>query len=57
MAKELLKDFNRMTKDEIKEEFIKYYGEEKLEEEERLAKLWPIELRLAEYLKVEPISS
>ena len=50
-----MKEFKEMSDDEIKKEFIKYFGEEKWNEENYLSDLFPVELALADYLGVEPI--
>ena len=55
MSKEILQKVKALTDDELKAEFIKYFGEEKWNQEEALAKLWPVQLALCEYLGLEPI--
>ena len=55
MSKEILQKVNTLTDVELKQEFIKYFGEEKWNQEESLAKLWPVQLALCEYLGLEPI--
>ena len=50
------KFFSENVTDEfLKEEFIKYFGEEKWQEEEMLTKLWPFQFALFLTLGVEPI--
>ena len=50
------KFFSENVTDEfLKEEFIKYFGEEKWQEEEILTKLWPFQFALFLILGVEPI--
>ena len=44
-----------MDDNELKKEFIKYFGEEKWNEEEALGKLFQYEMMLANYLNVDPI--
>lgn len=44
-----------MNDKEFKSEFIKYFGEEKWNEEEALGKLFEYEMFLANYLNVDPI--
>ena len=44
-----------MNDNELKKEFIKYFGEEKWNEEEALGKLFEYEMLLANYLNVDPI--
>lgn len=44
-----------MNDKELKSEFIKYFGEEKWNEEEALGKLFEYEMILANYLNVDPI--
>ncbi|MBQ3253244.1 MAG: hypothetical protein IJA65_01705, partial [Acholeplasmatales bacterium] len=44
-----------MSDKELKENFIKYFGEEKWNQEEMLAVLYKEELRLCKYLNIEPI--
>lgn len=41
--------------DELKSEFIKYFGVDKWNSEELMAKLWPDIIRICNYLGVEPI--
>ena len=55
MTKQIIDKFKEMSDEELKIEFIKYFGEEKWDQEEALGKLWPVELALADYLGVEPI--
>ena len=45
----------KMTKKELKEEFIKYFGIEKWNQEDSLAKLWPLELTICRDLEIDPI--
>ena len=50
------KFFNDDVNEEVlKEQFIKYFGEEKWHEEEMLTKLWPFQFALFLTLGVEPI--
>lgn len=44
-----------MSDKELKENFIKYFGEEKWNQEEMLALLYKEELKLCKYLNIEPI--
>ena len=46
---------DNVTDEFLKEEFIKYFGEEKWQEEEILTKLWPFQFALFLTLGVEPI--
>ena len=39
----------------LKSEFIKYFGEEKWNQENTLSKLWPIQLAICKDLGIEPI--
>ena len=50
------KFFSDNVSDELlKEQFIKYFGEEKWNEEELLTKLWPFQLALFLKLGIEPV--
>ena len=44
-----------LNDDELKEQFIKYFGEEKWNQEEALTKLWPLELYICNDLGIDPI--
>lgn len=44
-----------VTNEFLKEEFVKYFGEEKWKEEELLTELWPFQFALFLTLGVEPI--
>jgi hypothetical protein len=55
MSKEFIDEIKKMSDEDLKKEFIKYFGEEKWNHEEALAKLWPVQLALADYLEIEPI--
>ena len=55
MEKKTLDKFQELSEEELKTEFIKYFGEEKWNQEEMLGKLWPTQLALSDYLGVEPI--
>ena len=55
MGKEIINEFNNLTNDELKEEFLKYFTEEQWNQEEELSKLWPVQLALSDLLGVEPI--
>lgn len=46
---------NNFNREQLKEEFIKYFGEQKWKEEEFLGNLRIIEMALSNYLEVEPI--
>ena len=50
-----IKNYLEMNNEEVKELFIKYFGQEKWNEEEALSKLFEYEMLLANYLEVEPI--
>ena len=56
MTKQIIDKFKEMSDEELKSEFIKYFGEEKWDQEETLGKLWPVQLALSDYLGVEPIT-
>ena len=45
----------KLTEQELKEEFIKYFGEEKWNHENMLSKLWPIQLDICKDLSIDPI--
>ena len=55
MKEQIIDKFKEMSDEELKSEFIKYFGEEKWNQEEALGKLWPVQLALCDYLGVEPI--
>lgn len=44
-----------MTDEELKQEFIKYFGEEKWEEEEELSKLTMLQFFICDKLQIEPV--
>lgn len=44
-----------MKNNELKDSFIKYFGEEKWNQEEALAVLFKVEFKLCDYLGIEPI--
>lgn len=44
-----------MTDEELKQEFIKYFGEEKWEEEEELSKLTKLQFFICDKLQIEPV--
>ena len=44
-----------MKSDELKDNFIKYFGEEKWNQEEALATLYKEEFKLCNYLGIDPI--
>lgn len=43
------------SKEKLKRDFIKYFGEEKWNAEELMDKVWPDIIRICDYLGVEPI--
>ena len=45
----------KLTEQELKEEFIKYFGEEKWNKENMLSNLWPLQLAICKYLNIDPI--
>ena len=46
---------DKIDEQELKEQFIKYFGQQKWDEEEFLGRLRIVEFALANYLEVEPI--
>ena len=55
MENKILNEFVKLSNEELKEEFLKYFSEEQWNQEESLSKLWPVQLALSELLGVEPI--
>ena len=55
MNKELINKVTKYTDNELKQEFIKYFGIEKWNQEEALGKLLLIQIALCNYLELEPI--
>ena len=45
----------KITENEFKEEFIKYFGEEKWNQENMLSKIWPLQLTICKDLGIDPI--
>ena len=52
---ENMEKIKQLTREELNEEFVKYFGKEIYNQEEMLIKLWPTQLVIADYLGVEPI--
>lgn len=50
-----MKEYKNINNEELKEEFIKWFGEDKWNKEDVLAKLWPVSVELCKYLDLEPI--
>lgn len=53
--KEISSKTKPISNEELKKEFVKYFGIEKWNHEEALGKLWPTMYALCEFLNVEPI--
>ena len=45
----------KLTEQELKEEFIKYFGKEKWNQENMLSQLWPLQLAICNDLNIDPI--
>lgn len=55
MIKEIIKQFENMSEPEFKERFIQYFGEERWNQEDQLAKLFPVTLAICDDLGIEPV--